>query len=485
MSVYTARTTSILKNYVATNRDRIKQAINNKVRFELLRDQSLRKCLLNAADGSGGAKEYRDYVMMVRDDAISDADFLQAIQEGRDCVDLLKPKFTDLAQALISLNWLNKKPETILAYQTFLLDLLSAHNKYTAYAVEKLVIHFRCIPADQYLWKNGEPVAEYRQKLSHIHELLAAIVEVIPLSKEMVENMAKDLYPYYAKATYEYVAYVYNMFWLNEYWPHQNDNKIVPLILDKLIMLDVHAPRHDIEAAEFGDDEDGGDDDDDEEDEMFKMDLDGGEQDGGGGVQPEDDDQMKNELAETLDLCMEKVLNYVQSKYETEKKSWTSNSETYKLLLRCFERVILPTHNCHHVQFVLFYYCSFKVHIFGLFSVFPPITFPILQTKIAEEFANYCWTKSCDLNTPTGIRQAAVSYLASILSRSMYIKIDMVKNYLRILSDWIHQYIQRTDSSQNASSLRLHSGFYATCQAVFYVISFRSRELTCSAESKS
>lgn len=95
----------------------------------------------------------------------------------------------------------------------------------------------------------------------------------------------------------------------------------------------------------------------------------------------------------------------------------------------------------------------------------------------------FCWTKACDLNTAIGMRQSAIGYLVSILARSKYIKVDMVKRYLQTLCDWIHQYIQRCDTNQSSHPLRTHTVFYSICQAVFYIISFRSRELTCTNKS--
>lgn len=53
----------------------------------------------------------------------------------------------------------------------------------------------------------------------------------------------------------------------------------------------------------------------------------------------------------------------------------------------------------------------------------------------------------------------------------------MLRHILKQLCDWAHQYIQRSDSITN-SSLRAHTVFYSTCQAIFYIIAFKSRELT-------
>lgn len=106
------------------------------------------------------------------------------------------------------------------------------------------------------------------------------------------------------------------------------------------------------------------------------------------------------------------------------------------------------------------------------------------QTSFAESFTNTCWQKLCHFNCPTPIRQSAIGYLASMLTRSMFITVEVLKEYLADMCVWIRQYIQRCDSGQNSYSLKAHSVFYATCQALFYVISFRSRDLTSSNKSE-
>lgn len=46
------------------------------------------------------------------------------------------------------------------------------------------------------------------------------------------------------------------------------------------------------------------------------------------------------------------------------------------------------------------------------------------------------------------------------------------------MSNWIHSYIAAQDSLECANSdVRVHTVFYAVCQALFYVIAFRHKGL--------
>lgn len=46
------------------------------------------------------------------------------------------------------------------------------------------------------------------------------------------------------------------------------------------------------------------------------------------------------------------------------------------------------------------------------------------------------------------------------------------------LCNWAHQYIRRSDTVRTNCSLKANIVFFSVCQAVFYVIAFRSRDLT-------
>lgn len=53
---------------------------------------------------------------------------------------------------------------------------------------------------------------------------------------------------------------------------------------------------------------------------------------------------------------------------------------------------------------------------------------------------------------------------------------------MKLLSEWAHSYIRTCDFNRNRNP-KAHVVFYATCQAIFYIIAFRSRELTRSNEN--
>lgn len=64
------------------------------------------------------------------------------------------------------------------------------------------------------------------------------------------------------------------------------------------------------------------------------------------------------------------------------------------------------------------------------------------------------------------------------MARAKYLPQGVIKKTLRELCEWAHAYILKSDSGQSSASIKAHIVFYAVCEAVFYVIAFRSRDLT-------
>lgn len=59
-----------------------------------------------------------------------------------------------------------------------------------------------------------------------------------------------------------------------------------------------------------------------------------------------------------------------------------------------------------------------------------------------------------------------------------------LKHYLKELCAWAHKYIRDCDQYRSNGSLKANLVFFSVCQAIFYVIAFRSRDLTADKKSK-
>lgn len=87
--------------------------------------------------------------------------------------------------------------------------------------------------------------------------------------------------------------------------------------------------------------------------------------------------------------------------------SITEYFQMLNIMFQVFEKVILPTHNTHHVQFIMWYICS-------------------LRPKLAEVYVKYLWQQVTSVHVIPVTRQSAAAYVASFLARAKFIRIEYV-----------------------------------------------------------
>lgn len=81
---------------------------------------------------------------------------------------------------------------------------------------------------------------------------------------------------------------------------------------------------------------------------------------------------------------------------------WVNTKLLYHDILSVFEKEILPTYNSSHIQYMIYYFLSFKMNL-------------------AENFCNWLWNICCNVSSPSTLRQASAGYLASFLCRAPFV----------------------------------------------------------------
>ncbi|XP_057658400.1 RNA polymerase I-specific transcription initiation factor RRN3 isoform X2 [Diorhabda carinulata] len=440
---------SILKKS-KTLKSRLSEIQNTptKVRFVLPHSEKV-KSILEEFSLNGVSREYEQLVIMIRDAELTDSDISALLKEASECISLLNQTLRLFVEALISIEWITKSVAVVSEYQTFIVDLLSAHNYHSKMVIEKLVRLFWPSPVEPD-WPDGMPTDEDCGKYLHIHTLFNILLAIVPMCKELFLSSISNQFPYYNRSTHVHEVYVHNLLWILEYQPTLRP-EILRLIFSKLIIMDVNAPKEDIEKYLNS------------EEDIFAMD--------------EDSKSVKttttgftkvnrHELAHTLDICLDKIFNHLISEcYDCEGLHWEKTKKLYFDILHIFDDIILPTYNLHHLQFTMFLLGSFK-------------------HSISEAFLNYLWKKVCNLNVAPILRQSAVNYIASLVARGNFIPLAMLKGTLQQLAEWIHSYILAQDGLEYVNSdIRAHSVFYSVCQALFYVIAFRHKDFVTSKKN--
>ncbi|XP_070495469.1 RNA polymerase I-specific transcription initiation factor RRN3 [Chironomus tepperi] len=434
MSIISSRksiSTSILKTATSFREDTIRKS--KQLRFQVENLSSVKEILLEAENGN--MKEYMDLIYKLSQENILDETLTKTLKESIGCVQVFKIDFVLLIDTILNIRWINKSDEIIELYHRFIIDILTAKPEFLTKCCSKILTIF--IPGENEAndWNNGVPSAELAEKLDKIHNLIKKIYEAIPMLPVTLRKCIVDMFPYYKQSTYKIAGYIYNLLKILDNCQSMMHD-ILNTIFESLLSIDLSLSRNDIEEAE---------------EEL----IDEAENENNNA----DSETMKLPVAETLDVCMNLMFSYFYTKLSSESKTPLNEQKMIeKAIFEYFDEHILKTHNSKHVHFIFFYIASFK------------------KSFLLELLRNLL-DKILDRNKPSIIRQTAVGYLSSLLARAKYIPIELMKKYLEHLSNFAHDYIKMCNLVNINLSPRAHLVFHATCQAIFYIIAFRSKDL--------
>uniref|UniRef100_A0A3P8PJK0 RRN3 homolog, RNA polymerase I transcription factor n=1 Tax=Astatotilapia calliptera TaxID=8154 RepID=A0A3P8PJK0_ASTCA len=360
----------------------------------------------------GDSSDYELLKHQLVDPEIKDAQIINWLQEFRSSVTHLTKDHEQLIYTILRLPWLGRSQAVVDEYLAFLGNLVSAQTVYLCACLNMVVSHF---------------TPNLPRNFDHCHQALQLIIR--------------------------YECYVHNLLRITVYVPSIRRD-LLELIIGKLLKLDVNASRTHIEEAEENRVQTQKAEEQTEEC-LFDMDEDVSAD------EPTRTTVMAHPVAERLDTLMAVLMAYIKDVCYVDGSFHAERTkELYRDLLTVFDKLILPTHASCHVQYTLFYLCSFK-------------------PALAEAFLDHLWKILQNPSLPAVLRQAAAGYLGSFLARAKFIPLSTVRACLDLLSSWIHQYIYSQDScgKQVCCDVSLHGPFYTSCQAVFYTIIFRHRAL--------
>lgn len=109
-----------------------------KVRFVLPHAQKVQNILQQYAS-TKQSRDYENILCLIRDADLTDEDVLSLLKEAADCISLLNKDLKLFVEALLSIDWLSKRTVVIKEYQTFIVNLVSAHNYHAKMVIDGLV----------------------------------------------------------------------------------------------------------------------------------------------------------------------------------------------------------------------------------------------------------------------------------------------------------------------------------------------------------
>ncbi|XP_064415086.1 RNA polymerase I-specific transcription initiation factor RRN3 isoform X2 [Latimeria chalumnae] len=408
----------------------------------------------------GDSTDYELLKHQLFDPDIKDDQIINWLQEFRNAVNYLTKDFEQLVTIVLKLPWLDRSQDVREEYLAFLGNLVSAQTVYLRACLSMVISKF--VPQRVIIREGGVDISDSEdedeslpRRFETCHRALQIIARYVPSTPRFLHPILVEKFPFYNKSANALECYVHNILRITVYFPTLR-LEILELIVEKLLKMDVSAPRSDIEDAEeaaeqheaTGPVEEG----------LFDMDED--EEDKNTVSGAAGNDSMAHPVAERLDIIMSVVFAYIKDIcYTNGAFDLNKTKDLYRDLIAVFDKLILPTHASCHVQYLIFYICSFKL-------------------GLAEAFLEHLWKKLQNPNNPAVIRQAAAGYMGSFLARAKFIPVVTLKACLDLLIPWLHQYIDHQGAGTKAfCDVALHGPFYSTCQAVFYTLVFRHRQL--------
>uniref|UniRef100_A0A8C4RBS4 RRN3 homolog, RNA polymerase I transcription factor n=1 Tax=Eptatretus burgeri TaxID=7764 RepID=A0A8C4RBS4_EPTBU len=366
---------------------------------------------------------------------IQDAQLINWLHEMRNAVVYLTKDVELLVSLLLRISWLTRSKDVVEEYLAFITNLVSAQTIYLRSCLNMLVSNF-----------TGRDCtfsfADVKSGFDICHRGIQFIIRLVPL-------LFAEFTPIKLSCTtYPQECYLHNLLQVTTYLPALRKD-ILLLLLEKILKLDVSASRLDIEEAEEMAKTARSHDNNTIGEMVFNMVILGWPS-----------ESMAHTVADTMDILMDILFSYIQNICQTNGQlDMGKAKELYRDLLVTFDRLLLPTRASCHVQFYMFYFCSFR------------LTF-------AEAFLEHLWKTLQNPNQPSVLRQAAAAYLGSLLARAAYIPSVTVRACLDLLVSWLHRYIDSQDgSARSYCDVSIHGPFYAVCQSVCYIFIFRHREL--------
>ncbi|KAM9744951.1 LOW QUALITY PROTEIN: RNA polymerase I-specific transcription initiation factor RRN3 [Menidia menidia] len=417
----------------------------------------------------GLSSDYELLRHQLADPDIKDAQIINWLQEFRNCVSQLTKDHEQLIYTILRLPWVGRSQAVVEEYMAFLGNLVSAQTVYLCACLKMVVSHFTpkriTICEGGVDFSDSDDEDDLPRNFDQCHQALQLILRYVPSTSRFLMPILQENFPFVQKSSRTLECYVHNLLRVTVYIPSIRKD-VLEVIIGKMLKLDVSASRADIEEAEENAGQSQGAADGPEEG-LFHMDEDVL------GDPPPGSDAMAHPVAERLDALMDVLMAYIRDICHTNGSfNAETTKELYRDLLSVFDKLILPTHASSHVQYTLFYLCSFRL-------------------ALAEAFLDHLWKVLQNPSQPAVLRQAAAGYLGSFLARANFLPLLTVRACLDLLVSWIHGYIDRQDGGGGGGGGRaaccdtsLHGPFYAACQAVFYTLVFRHRALLDASMKK-
>ena len=363
---------------------------------------NLEDTLRAAAENNLRAEELDGFITHMKNQQGSAlVDWLQQIQKN---LTLLKPALETFVIAILNISWADQERPVVSAYKHFLVNLISAQSYYAKPVIRMLIMSMMG-PKDI----NNVDQKDIRYTFDNVHEALRSVIQISPLAAHSaILTYGKSCMPFMVTPmTHMHTNFIDNLLRLTEYLPNERV-PILTLIIHRLVELDSNLPL----GEDLYDEDD---------DDILKTTLNDEGDSSNSTPSPTNVRKTRDEICrDNLDEGMKVLFEYIKSQQD---QSGEFLNNFFQDFLKVFESNIMPSYATGHVQYLMFYICGLNPEKFSL------------------HFCEWLWKYFISPNSPSIIRQTAISYIASMIARAKYISVVHLRMYLKRITNWIHSYL--------------------------------------------
>ncbi|KAH9967034.1 RNA polymerase I-specific transcription initiation factor RRN3 [Lactifluus volemus] len=421
-----------------------------------------------------------------------------------------------LIEAVLRLPWMTMDSSLVKTYTSFIQILVSARPEYLSLVLNRIAQDFTYQSGlqalDASLPESSSAPLTRRIVYDRIHHLLRHLLTLVPTLPTTLQPLLVQHFPHKRQSQASQITYIRNMLRITNYCPEIADS-LLSTIIDRAIQIDVEiqVELEELEASGSAQ----------EQADLFDLDpfdtvvgqeqsndpgedADGSEEgsDGFSDLSSEADAQDDDDappVAEPLDLGritemvnkLDAILKLLFDHFdrppspspspstpstpattrltssprprspspaaETEESRTLQQLAQFHTLLAIFTRTILCTFRSRYTQFLLFWFASRNAAFADLF----------LGELVAHALLEPAQSEVA--------RAAAASYVASFVSRAIFIGRDEARGAVRVLCRFLEHDADAFETGSGGAAPP--SVFYAVAQAVFLIFCFRWRDL--------
>lgn len=371
------------------------------------------------------------------------------------CISSLDRKCEDLVHITLQLDWFRASAAALEMLGEFVAALVSAHSLYTEQCMAQISRIFLGPESDQI---GGE--IEPEEVINKACVILNEVRRIVPSETKKLVAQLSARCPHVRNETRVHEYYVRALLQFATIDPANLASLLLPLVVEATLKVDLDTADYGSECGSEVDEDELADD-----DELFEFDDDEPPAVEEEEVEVEEEVAVELEREEEepashrLDVMMSLTLEFL---HHVAAQDVRVAQALFQTLWQSFETTILPTYQTKHVQYLLFYICS-------------------LEEALPSAFIERLLTKALSVGAPLLVRQTAVAYVGSYVSRANYVDMACTRGALTALCGWLNEYIRDQATVADPQALRTnsqqHIAFYANCQAVLYILCFRLEDL--------